>query len=109
LGIDLQFVLGQFSWDSRHILRLPCKYVSVILQESDERAFLFIVQVGDDDDSLAFISEPKVDPFHLLSWPRRGHGLSFVRRCNTPGVYIPIDNEYGFKHVMSVDKTDTKF
>jgi hypothetical protein len=28
--------------------------------------------------------------------------------CNTPGVYIPLDNEYGFKHVISVNKTDTK-
>jgi hypothetical protein len=30
-------------------------------------------------------------------------------RCNTPGVYIPLDNEYGFKHVISVDKTYAKF
>jgi hypothetical protein len=29
--------------------------------------------------------------------------------CNTPGVYILLDNEYGFKHVISVDKTDFKF
>jgi hypothetical protein len=29
--------------------------------------------------------------------------------CNTPGVYIPLDNEYGIKHVISVDKTDAKF
>jgi hypothetical protein len=29
--------------------------------------------------------------------------------CNTPGVYIPLDNEYEFKHVISVDKTDAKF
>jgi hypothetical protein len=28
--------------------------------------------------------------------------------CNTPGVYIPLDNEYGFKHVISVDKMDAK-
>jgi hypothetical protein len=28
---------------------------------------------------------------------------------NTPGVYILLDNEYGFKHVISVDKTDDKF
>jgi hypothetical protein len=28
--------------------------------------------------------------------------------CNTPGVYIPLDNEYGFKHVISVNKTNTK-
>jgi hypothetical protein len=31
------------------------------------------------------------------------------RSCNTPGVYIMLDNEYGFKHVISVDKTDAKF
>jgi hypothetical protein len=29
--------------------------------------------------------------------------------CNTPGVYISLDNEYGFKHVISVDKTNAKF
>jgi hypothetical protein len=29
--------------------------------------------------------------------------------CNTPGVYILLDNEYGFKHVISVDKTNAKF
>jgi hypothetical protein len=80
LGIDLQFVLDQFSRDSRHIRRLPCEYVSVILQEPDERAFLFVVKAGADDASLAFISEPKVDPFRLLGWPHRGHGLSFIRR-----------------------------
>jgi hypothetical protein len=28
---------------------------------------------------------------------------------NTRGVYIPLDNEYGFKHIISVDKTDAKF
>jgi hypothetical protein len=29
--------------------------------------------------------------------------------CNTLGVYHQLDNEYGFKHVISVDKTDAKF
>jgi hypothetical protein len=28
--------------------------------------------------------------------------------CNTPGVYIPLGNEYGFKHVISVNKMNTK-
>ena len=28
---------------------------------------------------------------------------------NTPGVYILLDNEYEFKHVISVGKTDAKF
>jgi hypothetical protein len=27
---------------------------------------------------------------------------------NTPGVYILLDNEYGIKHVISVNETDTK-
>jgi hypothetical protein len=29
--------------------------------------------------------------------------------CNIPGVYIPLDNEDGIKHVISVDKMDAKF
>jgi hypothetical protein len=43
LGIDLQFMLGQLSRDSRHIRRFPCEYVSVILQKLDKRAFLFVI------------------------------------------------------------------
>jgi hypothetical protein len=72
-------VLGQFSRDSRHIRRLPCEYVSVILQEPDERAFLFVIQAGADDGSFAFISEPKVDSFGFFHRPHRGRGLSLVR------------------------------
>jgi hypothetical protein len=79
LGIDLQFVLGQFSRDSRHIRRLPCEYVSVILQKLDVRAFLFVIQAGADGGSLAFISEPEVDSLCFLSRPHRGHNLSFIR------------------------------
>jgi hypothetical protein len=29
--------------------------------------------------------------------------------CDTPGVYILLDNEYEVKHVISVDKTEAKF
>jgi hypothetical protein len=36
------------------------------------------------------------------------HPFRRQRKCNTPGVYIPLDNEYGFKHVISVGKTDAK-
>jgi hypothetical protein len=32
-----------------------------------------------------------------------------LANCNTPGVYILLDNEYGFKHAISVDNTDFKF
>jgi hypothetical protein len=78
LGIDFQFVLSQFSRDPWHIRRLPCEYVSVILQKLDERAFLFVVQAGADDGGLPFIGEPKVDSFCFFSRPHRGHGLSFI-------------------------------
>jgi hypothetical protein len=73
-------VLGQFSQDSRHICRLPCEYVSVILQKLDERAFLFVIQAGADDGGFAFISEPEVDCFRFPSQPHRGHGLIFACR-----------------------------
>jgi hypothetical protein len=86
VGIDLQFVLGQFSRDSRHIRRLPCEYVLVILQKLDERAFLFVIQVGADDGSLAFVSEPEVDSLRLLSRPHRGHDLSFI--CKYREVFL---------------------
>jgi hypothetical protein len=72
-------VLDQFSRESRHIHRLPCEYVSVILQEPDKRAFLFVIEAGADDGGLVFISEPQVDPCCLLSRPHRGHDLSFIR------------------------------
>jgi hypothetical protein len=72
-------VLGQFSRDSRHIRRLPCEYVLVILQELDERAFLFVIQAGTDDGSLALIGKPKVDSLCFFGRPHRGHDLSFIR------------------------------
>jgi hypothetical protein len=40
---------------------------------------------------------------------RGGLGVAMLGLCNTPGVYIPLDNEYGFKHVISMDKTNAKF
>jgi hypothetical protein len=51
-------MLGQFSRDSLHIHRLPCEYVPVILQELNERAFLFVIKAGTDDGGLVLISEP---------------------------------------------------
>jgi hypothetical protein len=71
-------VLGQFSRDSQHIRRLPCEYVPVILQEPNERAFLFVIKAGADDDSFALIRESQINPLSLFSRPYRGHGLSFI-------------------------------
>jgi hypothetical protein len=64
---------------TRPIAIPTCEYVSVILQELDERAFLFVIQAGADDGGLAFISEPEVDPFGFFSRPHRGRSLSLVR------------------------------
>jgi hypothetical protein len=52
-------VLGQFSRDSRHVRRLPCEYVPIVLQKLDERAFLFVVEAGADDCGLALVGEPE--------------------------------------------------
>jgi hypothetical protein len=71
-------VLDQFSRDSQHIHRLPCKYIPFILQEPDERAFLFVIKVGADDGSLAFIRESQINPLSFFSWPYRGHDLNLV-------------------------------
>jgi hypothetical protein len=49
-----------------------------MLQESDERAFLFIIEVGTDDGGLALISKSQVDPLSLFSRSYRGHDLSFT-------------------------------
>jgi hypothetical protein len=84
LRIHFKFVLGQFSRNSWHVRRLPCEYIPIILQEPDERAFLFVVEDGPDDGSLAFIRESQINPFSFFSRPHRGRGLSFVRgNCDT--------------------------
>ena len=57
---------------------LPCEYIPVILQESDERAFLFVIKAGTDDGSLALICKSQIDPLSLFSRPYRGYGLSFI-------------------------------
>jgi hypothetical protein len=66
------------SFKSRCDSRLPCEYISVVLQKLDERAFLFVVEAGADDCSLAFIRESQIDPHCFFSRPHRGHNLSFV-------------------------------
>jgi hypothetical protein len=72
------FVLGQLSRDSRHVHRLPCEHVPIVLQELDERSFLSVVEARTDDCGLVFIRESKMDPFSFFNWPHRGHGRGFI-------------------------------
>jgi hypothetical protein len=52
-----------------------------------------------------------VAPLMPTAEARRIRGRRHARGpgCNTPDVYRLLDNEYGFKHVISVNKTDAKF
>jgi hypothetical protein len=45
VGVNLQAVLDHLPGDPRHLRRLPCEHVSICLEESDEREFLFLVQI----------------------------------------------------------------
>ena len=60
-------MLGQLSQDFRHVQRLPCEHVSVVLQKLDELAFLFVGKARVDDRGLALVGEPKVDPLCFFS------------------------------------------
>ena len=50
--VDSQVMLSQLPGNTRHVRRLPCKNVPVLMDELDERAFLFRIQVGTDDELL---------------------------------------------------------
>ena len=50
LRINIKSVLSEFSRDTRHVRRFPCKDVPVLTDKLDERAFLFWIQVGTDDE-----------------------------------------------------------
>jgi hypothetical protein len=41
--VDLQMVLNHLPRDPRHLRQLPGKHVHIILEEGDEREFLFTV------------------------------------------------------------------
>ena len=40
-------------------------------------------------------------PLEVFRSESRDEILLRGKGCNTPGVYIPLDDEYGFKHVIS--------
>ena len=46
--INIESVLSEFSRYTWHVRRLPCKNVPILMDELDERAFLFCIQIGAD-------------------------------------------------------------
>jgi hypothetical protein len=65
---------------------LPCEHILIVLQELDERAFLFVVEARTDDCSIVFIRESQIDPFSFFSRPHRGHSHSFI--CGDREVFV---------------------
>jgi hypothetical protein len=60
LQVHLQFVLSQFLGNSGHVCEMPCRHVSVVLQEPDEHVFLFAGEAGANGRRLACVKEAKV-------------------------------------------------
>lgn len=68
MRVGFQFELAQLPEDPEHVNRLPCKHVSVILQELDEHAFLFLEEARSDGRHLACVREAEVGLLGLLGW-----------------------------------------
>jgi hypothetical protein len=52
-------VLDHLPGDPRHLQRFPCEYVSICLEEGDERDFLFPLQIARDASGLGgILAEP---------------------------------------------------
>jgi hypothetical protein len=63
--VDVQAVLGKFLWDTWHVRRLPCEDVTILTKKLDERAFLFVGEVGTNACRLELSPCSKV--IHLVS------------------------------------------
>ena len=63
--INIESVLSEFSRYTRHVRRFPCKNVPILMDELDERAFLFGIQVGTDSELLGRIAGHEVNKLGL--------------------------------------------
>lgn len=68
LRIDLQLVLDHLPGNPKHVCRLPCKHVPVILQEPNECAFLFRSEARGDGRCLMCVREAKVGLLGHFCW-----------------------------------------
>jgi hypothetical protein len=64
-------------------------------------------QFGEPDDE--WLEAIEASSEELLGDYTKAEDEAMNTVCNTPGVYRLLDNEYGVKHVILVDKTDAKF
>jgi hypothetical protein len=57
----IQGVLSQLPRNTWHIRWSPCEYVSIVLEETGEREFLFLPEVVADDHRLGWVGKAEVD------------------------------------------------
>jgi hypothetical protein len=61
VGVNVKFVLYQFSRNSRHINKLPCEDIPIFLEEFDKSKFLFRIQVVPHMDDLRGLAQGQRD------------------------------------------------
>jgi hypothetical protein len=65
-------VLSQLPRDTRHVKWASCKNVSVVLEKTGEREFLFGVEVGPDGDFLGCMGQAEANFLHSRTWVQGG-------------------------------------
>jgi hypothetical protein len=65
-------VLRQLPRKAGHVHRIPSEHVPIVLQEPNERAFLFDVEAGADGRRLALVGEAKTGLLGFFSRSDRG-------------------------------------
>jgi hypothetical protein len=80
MRVHFEFVLDQLSRDSRHVCRLPCKHIPIVLQDwtsalscLSSRLELMIVILRSSENSRLIL-------FSFFCRPHRGHDQGFTRR-----------------------------
>ena len=83
-------VLSEFSRDTRHVRRFPCKDVPILTDELDESAFLFIRKSCPNDKLLGRVTREKIDFLGVLSRLELGVGTGsrFLQDCGICWVYL---------------------
>jgi hypothetical protein len=69
VGVNVKFVLYQFSRNSWHVNGLPCEDVPIFLEEFDDRKFLFGIQIVSHMSNLGGLTREQRDGLvELVLW-----------------------------------------
>jgi hypothetical protein len=82
--LDVLGVLGDFYWDPQHVNGFPGKDVTVVLEEVDDRAFLFVGEHYPNANTLGCVNVIDQDILHVLGG-LEGVGASLGSVLGAPG------------------------